>query len=145
MSFFYDYFSVVTAFPFGNSSLTTTKDLAWACLKASNMVIQIFQIRLWLEATENIFINSLAVLAFWRLLRYEKRGLGLQYFQLLRRDRERKKKITHPRFRCTYELCWMNSWPNLWGIQRGYVAQIWDFQHPRLPTLSQLERPNVSG
>lgn len=54
------------------------------------MVMQIFQIKLSLEATKNIFINSLAESAFssfflgWDvkqgLLRYEKRGLGLHYF-----------------------------------------------------------------
>lgn len=52
------------------------------------MVMQIFQISFSLEATKNIFINSLAVPAFWGLLRYEKRGLGLHYFQLF----ERRKK-----------------------------------------------------
>lgn len=45
------------------------------------MVMQIFHIKLSLEATKNIFINSLEEPAFRGLLRYEKRGLGLHYFQ----------------------------------------------------------------
>lgn len=43
--------------------------------------MQIFHIKLSLEATKNIFINSLEEPAFRGLLRYEKRGLGLHYFQ----------------------------------------------------------------
>lgn len=39
--------------------------------------MQIFQISLSLEATKNIFINSLAALAFCGFLRYEKRGAGI--------------------------------------------------------------------
>lgn len=114
--FFFYFFVVDTpTFSFRNSSLTSTKNLAWASLKASNMVIQIFQIRLSLEATKNIFINSLAVLAFWRLLRYEKKGAGITILSTIW-EKKKKKKNPHPRFRCTYELCWMNSWPSLWGI-----------------------------
>lgn len=57
------------------------------------MVMQIFQIRLSLEATKNIFINSLAVAAFGGLLRYEKRGLGLHYFQLFEGRKNPSSKI----------------------------------------------------
>lgn len=62
------------------------------------MVITKFQITLSLGAIKNIFINSLAKPAFWRLLRYEIGLLGLQYFLLLR-ARRRGKKSSHSRLR----------------------------------------------
>lgn len=57
------------------------------------MVMQIFQIRLSLEATKNIFINSLAVPAFGGggYSDMKKGGLRWQYFQLF--ERRKKKKI----------------------------------------------------
>lgn len=54
------------------------------------MVMQIFHIKLSLEATKNIFINSLEEPASRGLLRYEKRGLGLHYFQQFVRGGEEK-------------------------------------------------------
>jgi len=54
------------------------------------MVMQIFHIKLLLEATMNKFINSVALPVFLELLRYDRRGLGLHYFQPL----EERKKIT---------------------------------------------------
>lgn len=56
------------------------------------MVMQIFHIKLSLEATKNIFINSLEEPAFRGLLRYEKRGLGLHYFQQFVRGGGGKRK-----------------------------------------------------
>lgn len=53
------------------------------------MVMQIFHIKLSLEATKNIFINSLEEPASRGLLRYEKRGLGLHYFQQFVRGEEK--------------------------------------------------------
>lgn len=57
------------------------------------MVMQIFHIKLSLEATKNIFINSLEEPAFRGLLRYEKRGLGLHYFQQFVRGGGEEKTI----------------------------------------------------
>lgn len=54
------------------------------------MVMQIFHIKLSLEATKNIFINSLEEPASRGLLRYEKRGLGLHYFQQFVKGGEEK-------------------------------------------------------
>lgn len=68
------------------------------------MVMQIFHIKLSLEATKNIFINSLEEPASRGLLRYEKRGLGLHYFQQFVRGGGGRENH-HPRFKCTCKLC----------------------------------------
>lgn len=48
------------------------------------MVMQIFHIKLSLEATKNIFINSLEEPAFRGLLRYEKRRSGITLLSTIR-------------------------------------------------------------
>lgn len=70
------------------------------------MVMQIFHIKLSLEATKNIFINSSEEPAFRGLLRYEKRGLGLHYFQqFVGGGIEGGRENHHPRSKCTCKLC----------------------------------------
>lgn len=54
------------------------------------MVMQIFHIKLSLEATKNIFINSLEEPAFRGLLRYEKRRSGITLLSTIREGGEEK-------------------------------------------------------
>lgn len=82
---------------------------------ASNMVIQIFQIRLSLEATKNIFIKSSVVHCFFEVAPICKKGdWDYNTFNYWREEEEEGKGAggAHPWFSWTYR---MDSWPELWG------------------------------
>lgn len=81
--------------------------------KASNAVIQIFQVRLSLEATKNIFINSSAVPAFFRGgcdIQKKKRG----YLGLLSTLKEKEKRKRGKCFIPDSDLL-TKSRPDIWG------------------------------
>lgn len=80
--------------------------------------MQIFHIKLSLEATKNIFINSLEEPAFRGLLRYEKRGLGLHYFQQFGGGGEPSSKIQMHLQALLNEFMTQSLWNTV-----GYMAQ----------------------
>lgn len=101
------------------------------------MVMQIFQI-IPLEATKNIFINSLA--CFLGVTQIWNEG-DWDYitFNYLRQEKKNSFKIQ------MYLCALLNEFmtQSLWNTVE-YVAQIQGFKHQSLSTLSQLERPKAS-